>query len=139
MIIDEDFEYFSENEYEENSENDKFDNTSEEKIEENALIDENNKLKFCLPKGNKEIGKSKNINNLIGNNFLKNKNDYNKDKWKQINQEIPVLSMRKKTSKNKTIEFDIDNKFISGDGELSLKDVPEKSILETLIFNIKNF
>ena len=55
MITDEDFEYFSENEYEENSENDKFDNTSEEKIEENALIDENNQLKSSLPKDNKEI------------------------------------------------------------------------------------
>ena len=47
-----------------------------------------------------------------------------------------ILSMGKKTAKTKTIEYDIDNKFISGDGELSFQI---KSILETLIFKVKNF
>ena len=112
MITGEVFE-FSNNEYDEKSEKDNFDNILEEKIEEKALIDENNQLKSSLPKDNKEIEKYKKTNNLMGNNFSKNKNDYNKVNWKQINQEIPVLSIGKKTAKIKTIEYDFDNKFIS--------------------------
>ena len=29
----------------------------------------------------------------MGNNFIKNKNDYNKDNWKKINKEIPIYSI----------------------------------------------
>ena len=58
MITDEDFEYFSYNEDEENSEKNNFDNASEEKNEESALIDENTQLKSTLPKDNKEKEKS---------------------------------------------------------------------------------
>ena len=75
----------------------------------------------------------------MGNNFLKNKNDYNKDNWKKINKEIPVFSMGKKTAKSKTIEYDIDNKFISGDGELSLKDLPDKKYFRNIDFQGKKF
>ena len=39
MITGEDFEYFSDNEYDEKSEKDNLDNTLEEKIEEKALFD----------------------------------------------------------------------------------------------------
>ena len=75
----------------------------------------------------------------MGINLLKNKNDYNKDNLKQINQEIPVLSMGKKTAKTKTIEYDIDNKFISGDEELSLKDLPDKKYFKIIEFQSKKF
>ena len=83
MITDDDFEYFSDNEYDEKSEKDHFENSFEEKIEEKALIEENNQLKSTILIDNKEIEKTKNTNNQMGNNFLKNKNDYNKDNWKK--------------------------------------------------------
>ena len=113
LITDDDFEYFSDNEYDEKSEKDNFENALEEKIEEKALIEENNQLKSSILIDTKETEKSKKINNQMGNNFLKNKNDYNKDNWKKLNMEIPVFSMGKKPDKTKTIEYDIDNKFIS--------------------------
>ena len=72
----------------------------------------------------------------MGNNFLKNKNDYNKDKWEKINQEIPYYQWERKLPKLKQLNMIIDNKFTSGDGEFSFQI---KSILETLIFKVKNF
>ena len=68
MIMGVDFEYFSDKEYDEKSEEDNFDNTLEKKIEEKALNDENNQLKSSLLKDNKEIEKSKKRNNLMGIN-----------------------------------------------------------------------
>ena len=75
----------------------------------------------------------------MGNNFSKNKNNYNKENWKKLNKEIPVFSMGKKPDKIKTIEYDIDNKFISGDGELSLKDLPDKKYFRNIEFQGKKF
>ena len=47
--------------------------------------------------------------------------------------------MGKKPDKTKTIEYDIDNKFISGDGELSLKDLPDKKYFRNIEFQGKKF
>ena len=47
--------------------------------------------------------------------------------------------MGKKTAKSKTIEYDIDNKFISEDGELSLKEFPDKTYFRNIEFQGKKF
>ena len=65
--------------------------------------------------------------------------DYNKDNWKQINPEIPVLSMGIYNTKIKTLEYNVDNKFITGDGKLTLKDYPQKIYFRNIEFQDKKF
>ena len=59
MITDEDFEYFSENEFEEKTKNDIFENKSEEKIEDIVLIHEKNNYYLLYQKIIKKLEKLK--------------------------------------------------------------------------------
>ena len=56
-----------------------------------------------------------------------------------MNEEIPVISIGKQSKNDNTIEYNINNKFITGFGKEDLKDHPEKIYFRNIEFQEKKF
>ena len=139
IIAEEDFDYFFETEPDENTQKDNHDNISKENFIDNSTIEKNNDFTLSNQKNYNEEINNKNSNIKGEYNNLNQNNDYNKENWKKINDEIPVISIGKQSTNNNIIEYNIDNKFITGFGKEALKDHPEKFYFRNIEFQEKKF
>ena len=140
IITEEDIEYSLKTDSEEEIKTYSIDNKDKEKLSGSLLIEEKKETFLNRELDIEEANQIKNTEKNIGNNFLeKNRTYYNKENWNKMHNDIPVISIGKQNKFDKEIEYNIDNKFITGFEKHNFKNYSNINFFRNVEFEGKKF